>query len=216
LALLNDDEEPPAAKRRVFYQAQARATERLERLVESLLDFGRMEAGARAYRMEPVDAGALVRDVVGDFSRDALPEGFHVALSPADDGAIVAADPEAIARALRNLLENAVKYSGDAREITVDVAHGNGELAINVCDRGLGVPREEQRAIFNKFVRGSNSHRLGLKGTGIGLAMVFHIVRAHGGRVTVDSAPGQGSTFTIWLPTPVPEGHTAHAPHPCR
>ncbi len=215
-ALLNDDEEPPSAKRRVFYQAQARAAERLERLVESLLDFGRMEAGARPYRMDTVDAGALVRDVVGDFSRDALPEGFHVELSTADDGAIVAADPEAMARALRNLLENAVKYSGDSRDITVDVARRNGELAISVRDRGLGIPREEQRAIFNKFVRGSASHRLGLKGTGIGLAMVGHIVHAHGGRVTVESTPGEGSTFTIWLPAPAPEGHTAHAPHPCR
>jgi two-component system phosphate regulon sensor histidine kinase PhoR len=200
----------------VFYQAQARAAERLERLVESLLDFGRMEAGARPYRMAPVAAAALIRDVVADFSRDALPDEFRVDLSTADDGAIVAADADALARALRNLLENAVKYSGDARHVGVDVSRRANEVAISVRDEGLGIPREEQRAIFHKFVRGSSSHRLGLKGTGIGLAMVRHIVQAHGGRVTVESTPGEGSTFTIWLPAPAPEDHTAHAPHPCR
>jgi K+-sensing histidine kinase KdpD len=97
------------------------------------------------------------RDIFGDFSRDALPEGRHVELSTADDGAIVAADPEAMARALRNLLENAVKYSGDARHITVDVARRNGELAINVRDRGLGIPRENSARLDSRPARSGRS-----------------------------------------------------------
>ena len=110
------------------------------------------------------------------------------------------ADREALSRAVRNLLENALKYLGAGRRIVVHVTDRLGIVAISVRDEGLGIPRHEQRQIFQKFVRGSASHHHRIHGTGIGLAMVRHIVTAHGGRVTVDSAPGRGSTFTIRLP----------------
>ena len=208
--LLNDTVEPPAAKRRAFYQAQARATDRLQRLVESLLDFGRMEAGARPYRLQPVSLAQLVQSVVDDFRREAAPEGFTVtcAVSPggADsaDGAMDA-DPDAIARALWNLLDNAVKYSGTGRRVSVTVGRQDGSLAITVRDEGLGIPRDEQAEIFNKFVRGAASRAHGIRGTGIGLAMVRHIVEAHGGRIHLESVPGEGSTFTIVLPLQAPD-----------
>ena len=109
--LLNDDPDQPAAKRRTFYQAQARATDRLRRLVESLLDFGRMEAGARPYRLERYATAPLVRGIVDDFRRDAAPEDCTVETSISDDGGAVDVDPEAFARALWNLLDNAIKYS---------------------------------------------------------------------------------------------------------
>jgi signal transduction histidine kinase len=208
-ALLNEDDEVPAAKRRTFYQAQARAAGRLTHLVESLLDFGRMEAGAHPYRMEPLSVGPFVSDVVRDFERDGAPDGFSLEYSTDIAAGAVAADRDAIARALRNLLENAAKYSGGGRRIEVHVGQVDGSVAISVRDEGLGIPRDEQRDIFNKFVRGSASRIHGIKGTGIGLAMVQHIVTAHGGRVTVHSAPGQGSTFTLWLPALRAEGATA-------
>jgi signal transduction histidine kinase len=199
-ALLNEEEDLPAAKRRTFYQAQARAAGRLTHLVESLLDFGRMEAGAHPYRKELLSAAPFVADVVRDFERDGVPGGFSLEYS-ADTGAgAVTADREALARALRNLLENAVKYSGTGRRVLIHVGECDGSVAISVRDDGLGIPADEQREVFDKFVRGSASRLHGIKGTGIGLAMVQHIVRAHGGRVTLQSAPGQGSTFTILLP----------------
>ncbi len=120
----------------------------------------------------------------------------------ANAGSVVA-DREAIRRAIRNLLDNAVKYSGAGRRIETLVERRGTSVAISVCDQGLGIPRDEQRQIFNKFVRGSASLVRGIKGTGIGLAMVRHIVTAHGGRVTLDSETGRGSTFTIWLPAAI-------------
>ena len=108
-------------------------------------------------------------------------------------------DREALAQALWNLLDNAVKYSGDSRSVQVEVETGRA-VAIRVRDQGLGIPSSEQRQIFRKFARGSSAEVQGVKGTGIGLAMVRHIVDAHGGSVKLQSEPGKGSTFTIELP----------------
>jgi signal transduction histidine kinase len=199
--LLNDDPDLPTPKRLVFYQAQARATERLRRLVESLLDFGRMEAGARPYRFERLSIGPLVHGIIEDFRRDGTPDGFTIEVSIDEPAGAIDADPEAFARALWNLLDNAVKYSGSSRTVSVHVGVRDRSVVISVHDRGLGIPRSEHDAIFNKFVRGTASRAHGIKGTGIGLAMVRHIVEAHGGAVRVESAPGEDSTFTIVLPS---------------
>ena len=198
--LLNEDADAPVEKRRSFYQAQARATERLQRLVESLLDFGRMEAGKHPYRRERLDAATLVRNVLGDFEREAAGKGFAVESTIADDSGAIDADPDAFGRALWNLLDNAVKYSGESRTIWVDVTRQNGSVAIRVRDRGLGIPQHEQSEIFRKFVRGGEARAQGIKGTGIGLAMVRHIIDGHDGTVRVESAQGEGSTFSILVP----------------
>lgn len=186
-------------RRRQAYDVQSRAAHRLTRLVESLLDFGRMEAGARSYRLEPRDLNELVRLVVDDFRSQALQSGHDVAFS-ANGRVIVDSDDEALSRAIHNLLENAVKYSPAPNTVEVGLARHDRHVHITVCDKGLGIPADERDAIFGKFQRGEQARTLGIKGTGIGLAMVDEIVRAHHGRVSVESEPGKGSTFTIALP----------------
>ncbi len=197
--ILTDHEEAPVEKRRIFHAAQARATRRLSRLVESLLDFGRMEAGARPYRLEPLDAAELVEGVVREFRQEVTGAGFTVHYIGPAGGARVSADREALAQAVWNLLDNAAKYSGDSRSVCVEVER-TGEVAIRVRDEGFGIRAAEQKQIFRKFVRGSAAIEHHVKGTGIGLAMVKHIVSAHAGTITVESEPGRGSTFTIVLP----------------
>ncbi|MBI4908180.1 MAG: hypothetical protein HY820_31430 [Acidobacteria bacterium] len=187
-------------QRHAFYQAQMRATERLHRLVESLLDFGRMEAGAKPYRLHPIDPGGLVSGVVRDFEKEVAAGGYAFELRIPETVPAVNGDPDALTHALWNLLDNAVKYSPDHRTVWVDVGRQGEQVAIAVRDQGLGIPEDEQQRIFGKFVRGAASRVNAIKGTGIGLAMVRHIVLAHGGDIHLQSAPGTGSTFTILLP----------------
>ncbi len=185
-------------QRREFWGAQARATDRLQRLVESLLDFGRMEAGARPYQFEAVDLGALVEETVREFQGEPNAAGFAFQCSVTHVRAKT--DAEAISRALWNLLDNAVKYSGESRSIAVKVGSDADFVSVAVHDHGPGVPRAEQKTVFDKFVRGAYAREHHIRGTGIGLTMVRHIVEAHGGKITLTSAPGEGSTFTIQLP----------------
>jgi signal transduction histidine kinase len=188
------------ARRKTYYQALDRATARLHKLVEGLLDFGRMEAGAMVYRKADVDGGALVTSVVSEFQREAVDRGYVVELKTPDHLPNIHGDPEALGRALWNLLDNATKYSPECKTVWVDVEPEGRDLAIRVRDRGMGIPATEQREIMRKFVRGAGAAVAGIKGTGIGLAMVKHIVDAHGGALQLESAPGQGSTFSILLP----------------
>jgi signal transduction histidine kinase len=198
--LLTEADDLTPDKRRHFLAAQSRATDRLQRLVESLLDFRRMESGTHPYRRQRLAASNLVEGVVEEFRPEAAARGFEIEYSPDADDRAIDADPEAMSLALWNLLDNAVKYSGDSRRVSVSMAANNGSIEIRIQDRGLGVPRDEQHEIFRQFVRGREARKRGIKGTGIGLAMVQHIVRGHDGRVTLESAPGEGSTFTIVLP----------------
>jgi signal transduction histidine kinase len=198
--LLSDNEELPLEKRRLYYQAQERATGRLNRMVESLLDFGRMQAGKRPYRLEQQPAAIAIHGIVDEFEREVAPKNFVLNREIDESSGSVDIDRDALGHAVWNLLDNAVKYSGDSRTIWVSVEGRNGSVAIGVRDRGIGIPQQEQRDIFSKFVRGSCSRAQGIEGTGIGLAIVKHIVEAHGGSVQVNSVPGEGSTFTILLP----------------
>ena len=132
--------------------------------------------------------------------RDRIANGFDIELRLPDGPTSITGDRDALTNALWNLLDNAVKYSPTHRIVWVDVDHRDQEIEIRVRDHGLGIPASEQRAVFDKFVRGTTAKVEGIAGTGIGLAMVRHIVDAHGGSVTLESAPGAGSTFTVRLP----------------
>ncbi|MBV8902930.1 MAG: sensor histidine kinase, partial [Acidobacteriia bacterium] len=102
---------------------------------------------------------------------------------------------------LRNLVDNAIKYSPGRPAVWLEWGMENGCVAIRVRDDGLGISRSERKAIFRRFVRGSAASAGNVKGSGLGLAMVRHIVSAHGGEILVASQPGQGSTFTMLLPS---------------
>jgi len=197
--LLTTDRLASEDLRRTSYDVLVRDTDRLRRLVEALLDFGRFDAGAAALRLEDVDVAALVRITVAEFQDRVAPEGYSVELSGVTHPVPARADHEAIARALWNLLDNAVKYSPECRTVWVVLERQGDRVSIVVRDQGLGIPIREQREIFDRFVRGAESTARRIRGTGIGLAMVSQIVRAHGGDVSVASEPGKGSTFTLAL-----------------
>jgi signal transduction histidine kinase len=187
-------------RRARYYDVMARESGRLHRLVEGLLDFGRMEAGALEFSWERVEPCGLVRSVVAEFEAEVAETGSRVELTADASVPAVRADREALGRAVWNLLDNAVKYSPDRKTAWVEVSQGDGRVRIAVRDEGVGIPAAQREAIFRKFVRGTSADGRGAKGTGIGLAMVKHIVEAHGGEVRVESEVGRGSTFTILLP----------------
>lgn len=187
-------------RRRTYYGLLATEARRLQRLVETLLDFGRMEAGAERYRMEALDVAALVRDVAADVSRTAIDRGTQIEVTGPERVQTVLGDADAMALAVRNVIDNAVKYSPGSGTVKVELGSTDDRVSIRVIDRGIGIDRSEQDAIFRKFVRGRAALAGNVKGTGVGLAMVQHILTAHGGEILVESEPGQGSTFTLLLP----------------
>lgn len=192
------------AARQQSYGFLDREAKRLQRLVEDLLDFGRMESGRKQYRMGTHDAFQLVRAAVADVGEQAAASSFQVKTTFDTIPAAVYADDEAFRRAVRNLLENAIKYSPECRTVWVDGRVDNGRVTISVRDQGMGIETIEQQAIFQKFVRGDAAKKAGIKGTGIGLAMVQQIADAMGGEIRVQSEVGVGSTFTLVLPLATP------------
>ncbi len=189
---------PSEERRQLYYETLVRETTRLQRVVEALLNFGQLESGTRKFRFQPIDAGEAVRQSVAEFSHDAGTRSIE--LHAPEEPCPVEADVQAISVALRNLLDNAVKYSPDPAPVHVAWARQNGHVAIAVRDAGPGITEREQRTIFHKFVRGSAAAAGNVKGSGLGLAMVRDIVAAHRGHVAVESRPGKGSTFTITIP----------------
>lgn len=186
-----------------YYRALGKESRRLHTMVENLLDFGRMDSGRRTYEFSETDAAALVDHVAHEFADRSAAAARRIEKSPLSSeghAMIIHADREALALALRNLLDNALKYSPDSSPVRVGVKALNGTVAVSIEDQGPGVGAPERRAIFRKFTRGAAARTLNVKGTGIGLTMANQIVQAHGGRLELDSEPGRGSTFTMVLP----------------
>jgi signal transduction histidine kinase len=197
--MLAQNRVPPALRQQSF-DVLVRDASRLRRLVEDLLDFGRYDAGAAVLRLEPLDMAVLVREVTADFQECVAAQGYAIEVACPPHALPARGDREALTRALWNLLDNAVKYSPESPRVWVSVGCEEGRIAVGVRDEGLGIPAHEQRAIFQRFVRGAESTRRRIRGTGIGLALVRHIAGAHGGEVRVASEPGAGTTFTLLLP----------------
>lgn len=181
-----------------YYRILDKESARLQRLVEGLLDFGRMEAGAHPYHPETLDCSVLLGDIVEEFRQEY--ELTANKLSLEIEGVLyVRMDKESFTRAIWNLLDNAVKYSPESVEIEVKASFENDKVLIAVADHGIGFSAEEQSRIFGKFVRGTAAQATNTKGTGLGLAMVRKIIAYQGGQISAHRNPGGGSIFTITL-----------------
>jgi len=202
-----------------------RESDRLAHLIDNVLDFARLERGKASYnfaegRMQEVVERAL------EVCRFRLEkEKIRLRVEIADDLPLVRMDEDAMTLVLLNLVDNAAKYGGEgddgagdattAGEVWVNLARVPGGVALSVRDHGSGISAEDQKRIFERFYRADNARVRNVRGSGIGLSLVKHIAESHGGRVEVESAPGQGSTFTVFVPAaplampmPSPQGVT--------
>jgi signal transduction histidine kinase len=187
-------------KARQYYRLINKESQRLTQLINNILDFSRIEAGRKEYTFAPTDVGRIVNEVVDAYRFQIEQNGFELDVSVAGDLPEVQADKEALGQALLNLVNNAIKYSRDAKSIKLEVSGRAGEVRIAVTDRGIGIAKAEHKKIFDKFYRAEDSLVHETKGSGLGLPLVRHIMEAHGGSVEVESAPGRGSIFTLVLP----------------
>lgn len=185
---------------------------RLTQLINNILDFSKIESGRKTYQFERADVAEVICETLKTLEVQLKQNGFSIIFeAPREALAPAVIDADAIAQAFMNLLDNAVKYSGSAKEIVVRLEQEGEQLRLTVADQGIGIPREEQDKIFEKFYRVSTGLVHDVKGSGLGLSLVKHIVEAHRGRVTVKSEPGRGSSFTIHLPAAKRSGADAES-----
>ncbi|HEY6252777.1 MAG TPA: HAMP domain-containing sensor histidine kinase [Candidatus Angelobacter sp.] len=201
---------PTEAKKLEYYRIVRKESERLTALINNILDFSRIEAGKKEYEFRETDLPSLVRDTLDSYHYQIEQNGFRYEERISSDLPPVKVDREAIARSLLNLVNNAIKYSSSDKYLAVSLYRENGSIKLDVVDHGIGIPRAEQNRIFDKFYRVCDPLHHESKGSGLGLSLVQHIVRAHGGEVAVESTPGKGSKFSIILPLD-PESRAAGA-----
>jgi signal transduction histidine kinase len=172
---------------------------RLTALVERILEFSRVNERRRTYEREPVEVGPLVRETVEAFRRDLNDDTALITVEGDGSMLVVMADPAALEQALINLLDNAVKYSDQHKNVAVWVSRSGSDAVIEVSDHGVGLTGAERTHVFEKFYRGAGAS-LNREGFGLGLAIVRELVLAQHGRIEVDSRLGLGSTFRIIIP----------------
>jgi signal transduction histidine kinase len=177
-----------------------RETRRLGALIENVLDVSRIEQGRKVYQFEESDVAALARDALDLMGPAANEKGVVLeAAVPAGETA-AEIDPLALRQAVVNLLDNAIKHAPASSAVRVALSASGNEVALAVSDAGPGIQPAEQAKIFERFYRVGSEENREHPGAGIGLNLVRHTARAHGGDVSVTSTPGQGSTFTLTLP----------------
>jgi signal transduction histidine kinase len=187
-------------KQQEYYQTIRKESERLTGLINNILDFSRIEAGRKEYDFRETDMKELVRNTLESYRYQIEQSGFTFEEQIDEKVPPLRVDRESIARSLLNLVNNALKYSQDRKYIGVSLYRQQSSVKLEVIDHGIGIPQEEQSKIFDKFYRVGDPLVHNTKGSGLGLSLVRHIVKAHGGDVAVDSEPGRGSRFIITLP----------------
>jgi signal transduction histidine kinase len=180
------------------YRIILRESDRLARLVDSILTFSRIERGDRIYNFERGDPAPVVARTVEDYREYIERGGFRLESCIPAEAPPVRFDSTAVSQAVINLLDNAVKYSGDRREIAVRLFARDAAVIVEVEDHGIGIAEAEQNRIFDRFYRIGNNQGKG--GYGLGLHLVRHVMHAHGGAAEVESEPGRGSRFRLILP----------------
>ena len=186
--------------RHEYYRIINQESERLTRLINNILNFSRIESGRKEYKFSTININQVIREVHDMYNFHVEQEGFNIILELDEQIPHVLADTEAVSEALINLIDNAVKYSTDVKEIYIKTGSENGFVFLEVEDKGIGIDPRHQTAIFEKFYRVSSALVHDTKGSGLGLSLVQHIMDSHNGKIVLNSGIGEGSNFRLLFP----------------
>jgi signal transduction histidine kinase len=195
--LLLEHDTPPETRQRWIAFINKESCQ-LSALIDDMLDVSRIETGRVVLRPRPVDLPAAVDEVLAQLAASAPSHTLSTDLAPAAGNLI--ADPEKLRQILTNLVSNAIKYSPNGGRVGVTARLDGDRVNLAVSDEGVGIPPGYRERIFDRFQRVESAETRGIRGTGLGLYIVRHLVELHGGTIEVESEPGQGSTFRVSLP----------------
>jgi signal transduction histidine kinase len=187
-------------RKSTYYSAMLEESEHLSHLIDNILDFSRIDDGRRKYDFTNLDLDELLMKFL-ESVRERLPEpDFEIRYNHPEHLPLIKADKSAILQVFYNLIDNAIKFSGTSRVIDVSLSREDYEIVFSVKDYGIGIPVKDQEKIFDRFYRGDEPQKSGIRGSGIGLTIVKQIVEAHGGTIGIESKVGQGSKVTVRIP----------------
>jgi two-component system phosphate regulon sensor histidine kinase PhoR len=187
-------------KRQEYYGIITQETSRLSRIVNSILNFSKIEAGKRSYNFVDTFLNDIVENVFTSYKTHLEQNGFEASIKKEETIPVQKLDEEAVSEAVMNLLDNAVKYSKDKKKISIRTGFDKVFSYVEVRDYGIGIQKEDQKMIYEKFFRIGSGLVHNVKGTGLGLSIVKHIIEAHKGNIELESEPGKGSTFRLKFP----------------
>jgi signal transduction histidine kinase len=189
-----------AIKMDQYFSVISQDAEKLTRLVNNILDFSKIEEGKKEYELVETNLAPLITQQIEAFQKDIIKESIKIRVHIEKDIPSLAIDKVAVSQAINNLLDNAVKFSPEGKDIQVNVTKDKDSVIIEIIDEGIGIPHDEFDKIFDKFYQASNALKQSVKGTGLGLTLVKHTVEAHKGKIAVKSEIGHGTAFSLIFP----------------
>ena len=187
-------------KKTEYYGIMRHESQRLNKVIDNILDFSKIEAGRKTYNFADADVAEVIENVLSSYRYQIVTSGFAIQTNIQPDLPPVVIDRDAMAQAISNLVDNAIKYSREEKQLSIRTETTGSDLSIEIADRGIGIARAEQAKVFEKFYRVGNGLVHDVKGSGLGLSLVKHIIEAHKGTISLESDVGKGSRFTIRLP----------------
>jgi len=198
--LLRSGKVPDESQRERLLELMSGECGRLSRFIHNVLDFGKIEQEAKLYDPRTAPLQPLIREVIDLFRPGAAGDGPVIRAEMPDEPVLLEADQDAVRQALLNLVDNAIKYSGGRKEVTIRLVPASDSAEIQVEDRGIGIEPRDRERVFEAFFRSPRTAHHNPEGVGLGLKIVKHIMDAHGGRIVLQSEPGRGTTFSLIFP----------------
>jgi signal transduction histidine kinase len=188
------------AKMQQYFSIISQDAEKLTRLVGNILNFSKIEEGKIAYDFVEKDLSEWLPQIVDNFKKENIQREIKIDTKISAEIPSIKIDKDALSQAIYNLLDNAIKFSADKKGIEIIVNREKENIVIKIKDDGIGIPQNEWDKIFEKFYQGKSAINHSPRGTGLGLTLVRHTAEAHGGKISVQSKEGHGSTFLLSLP----------------